>query len=330
METVKMVTRVAGEEVFVGECHPARARVLVKKQLASWVDGKVLLHVLNVHDKLLASNPEAARGPLDDNNVSKQEMERRLAWFRAFMEKSSRALIAGSVELPTVEEVAARQWQAPPRLSDAGRTFIKGPLFGRVQSFFTESRSWDDRAVFIAEVRKSTYDEVLTQMSVEGADLVDAWQEACDLVDDVQLEALPDDEVEAFFTDEGASVDPVDHQVWESAPDVSGVFGPSFEEHASERAEHTLKSLFRDGVVVTPSDDRLPLPEPVADRLEAPPFDQETYRQQRERDARIFAAERASLEDSLRQVATVRQVLAVHNRTPSGAVRVRLASMKSE
>ncbi len=30
MEVVKMIASVAGEEVFMGECHPARARVLVK------------------------------------------------------------------------------------------------------------------------------------------------------------------------------------------------------------------------------------------------------------------------------------------------------------
>jgi hypothetical protein len=113
MEMVKMVASVAGEEVFVGECHPARARVLVKKQLASWKDGKILLHILNVHDKLLENNPELAHGPLDDGNVSKLEMERRLAWFRSFMEKSSKALARLARPLPSLEE--AQAWASRPR-----------------------------------------------------------------------------------------------------------------------------------------------------------------------------------------------------------------------
>lgn len=107
MEAVKMVASVAGEEVFVGECHPARARVLVKRQFASWKDGKVLLHILNVHDQVLSTNPEAIRGPLDDGNVSKQELERRMAWFRSFMEKVTHVVASHFIELPSKEEAEA-------------------------------------------------------------------------------------------------------------------------------------------------------------------------------------------------------------------------------
>ena len=105
---IKMVTSIAGEEVFVGDCHPARARILVKKELASWKDGKLLLHILGVHDALLKGNPDVARGPLDDENVSKQEMERRLAWFRSFLVKSSKVFAKMAQSLPSLEE--AEEW----------------------------------------------------------------------------------------------------------------------------------------------------------------------------------------------------------------------------
>lgn len=112
MEVVKMIALVAGEEVFMGECHPARARVLVKKELASWKDGKLLLHVLSVHDKILANNPEAIYGPQDKGGVSKAELERRLAWFRSFMTTSTKVLAQMARPLPSLEE--ALRWAGPP------------------------------------------------------------------------------------------------------------------------------------------------------------------------------------------------------------------------
>lgn len=315
MEVVKMVTKVAGEEVFVGECHPARARVLVKRQLASWMDGKVLLHVLNVHDKLLASNPEAARGPLDDENVSKQEMERRLAWFRSFMERSSRALVAGTVELPTVEEAAKSVYDSVPRLSDEGRAFVRGPIEERLRSFFAENRSWDDREVFLASVRKDAHDAVMAQMMAEGVNPAEAWQVAGEVVDEAHLKAIPDDEVDVFFMDE-VDLDPVDPGVWETEPDVSAMFGPDWAFKAKIAA------------LVSPRDD-IKLDEPTM-APSPPPFDVEAYKQGRERDARLLAAQQSALEEAPRPVATLRQVMAVHARTPSGNVRVRLTPQTPE
>lgn len=107
---IKMVARIAGEEVYVGECNSARARILVKQNYASWHEGKILLHILNVHDTLLATNPILGQGPLDDENVSKQEIERRMAWFRSVLQKTSVMLSPDRHirPLPSVEE--AREW----------------------------------------------------------------------------------------------------------------------------------------------------------------------------------------------------------------------------
>lgn len=122
---IKMITSIAGEEIFVGDCHPARARILVKKELASWKDGKLLLHVLGVHDALLKGNPDVARGPLDDENVSKQEMERRLAWFRSLMVKSSKVFAQMARPLPSLEEAEA--WEELQATSLLGAEVVATP-----------------------------------------------------------------------------------------------------------------------------------------------------------------------------------------------------------
>ena len=40
---VKMITRMGGQDVPLGECHPGQARVLVREEMAAWQDGKLLL-----------------------------------------------------------------------------------------------------------------------------------------------------------------------------------------------------------------------------------------------------------------------------------------------
>lgn len=171
MEVVKMVASVAGEEVFVGECHPARARVLVKKQLASWKDGKILLHVLQVHDKLLAANPEAARGPLDDENVSKQEMERRLAWFRSFMDKSARVLVRGHRPLPSKEETAAWKEKHLREREEAWAREVHASEETRIKYNIVEPTISDEEAA-------SYFEDVPLPEELEEVDLRYYWEAA--------------------------------------------------------------------------------------------------------------------------------------------------------
>lgn len=172
MESVKMVTNVAGEEMYVGECHPARARVLVKKELASWRDGKVLLHVLNVHDKLLSSNPEAARGPLDDNNVSKQEMERRFAWFRSFMDKTTRVLVAGRMELPSKEEAEELSSKEVPPSS-------RLPIENRYEKASREEQASFEEACLLVG-KEFTEDNFIEELSGDPVLLSSLWDEVPD------------------------------------------------------------------------------------------------------------------------------------------------------
>ena len=330
MEKVKMVTQVAGEEVFVGECHPARARVLVKKQIASWLDGKVLLHVLNVHDKLLASNPDAWHGPLDDGNVSKQEMERRTAWFRSFMEKSSRALVAGTVELPSEEELQQARAGGYDVLFDGeSRNQVMDWLVPALRALLSEEdfdigdvgcqvRLQDIRTKVVAEVVK--------------AGVPDSWQIMCDLMDFATNLAIPDEEVAGYFEDVPLGEPAVDPQLlWEVDPDVSAVFGgvtpvPLFEtmnedgvpEMTHTRANSIDPSTRVDGMT-TPSLHR-----------SAPVFDRQVYEKQLARDVVLAEGARAALyEETPRLVASIRQVQALHSRPLSGKVTVRLSTEPS-
>lgn len=217
METVKMIASVAGEEVFCGECHPARARVLVKKQLASWKDGKVLLHILNVHDQLLTNNPDARRGPLDDENVSKQELERRFAWFRSFMKKAADALSEGAaMELPSREEADAWVADRAQRQED-----IEEDVAGQ---------GWRSLSPRASEAPMSDADvgEWFIDLDM-GFEAVPAYVpvDDTDRQDLVKLSALWEGGESATS---GEDLDGGEHPhvsmmpLWASAPDVGGVF----------------------------------------------------------------------------------------------------------
>lgn len=329
MEKVKMVTQVAGEEVFVGECHPARARVLVKKQIASWLDGKVLLHVLNVHDKLLASNPDAWHGPLDDGNVSKQEMERRTAWFRSFMEKSSRALVAGTVELPSEEEVKQARAGSEIPFGGEAREQVMGWLVPALRALLSEE-GFDIGDVGCQGRLQDIRTKVLTEVAKAG--VVDGWQVMGDLMAFATNLAIPDEEVAGYFEDVPLGEPAVDPQsLWEVDPDVSAVFGgvtpyPLFEtmnEDGVPEMSHTRTNSIDPSVRV----DGMTTP---SLHSSAPVFDRQVYEKQLARDVVLAEGARAALyEETPRLVASIRQVQALYSRPPSGKITVRLSTEPS-
>ena len=228
MEVIKMIASVAGEEVFVGECHPARARVLVKKQLASWKDGKILLHVLSVHDKMLESNPHAAHGPLDDKNVSKAELERRLAWFRSFMEKSTQVLAKGNVALPTLEEVAAwRQpdsskgsepwaevpsWDGPPTRTSTHTRFVVMPPYRTAAAAVSDAETKE-----YFHTNTLALSDLWAPESQDGDILADLFGMPADAKVESEDDAT-DEDVAAFLREYGLEV------LWLTDPDVNAEF----------------------------------------------------------------------------------------------------------
>lgn len=92
---IKMVTRLGGEEFTVGECSPAQARILSKKDHAKLVDGKLLVSIRPFHLDM-AVNDVAAGGMSitpRDPNVSDAELGRRLDWFRSLLGNGTLAQI---------------------------------------------------------------------------------------------------------------------------------------------------------------------------------------------------------------------------------------------
>jgi hypothetical protein len=77
-----MVTRLGDQEVVVGECSSAQARILSKKEHAKFVDGKLMVSIRPFHADM-ALNSIADRDK--DPNVSTAEVRRRLDWFRGLL-----------------------------------------------------------------------------------------------------------------------------------------------------------------------------------------------------------------------------------------------------
>lgn len=248
MEVVKMIASVAGEEVFMGECHPARARVLVKKQLASWKDGKLLLHILGVHDALLTNNPESARGPLDDENVSKQEMERRFAWFRNFMVKSTKVFAKMARSLPSLED--ARAWaEAEKEKAEASSTDQTSAVFGHPIGTIPSFR-FGYRGSKLLLYRTPEPEVVLTDAEAEAyfekesAEIIERFVSSRDTRD--QERDLVELAADGFIAEHGLSA------IWETAPDMSRVFrvpvlpaGPDITEAEYEKLRERDRMLLR-------------------------------------------------------------------------------------
>lgn len=58
-KVIKLVTRMGGEEVVVGTCHPGQARILRKNGMAEWDKGKlVLANFLSGHSSVPERSPE--------------------------------------------------------------------------------------------------------------------------------------------------------------------------------------------------------------------------------------------------------------------------------
>lgn len=93
---VKMVIRVGKDEVPLGECHPAQARNLVKKEYASWDDGKLLILGRPTFLRMLGDEKEHWTLSYERPDVSDSELDRRKAWFKEFMTQAVKAVIPSS------------------------------------------------------------------------------------------------------------------------------------------------------------------------------------------------------------------------------------------
>lgn len=82
---VKLIADLGLDEAFdAGHCHPSQARILIKKKLAEWHDGKLLVRLRPVH-LAVASMVERIDGE-DKRQVSEAEILRRQQWLRAIVQ----------------------------------------------------------------------------------------------------------------------------------------------------------------------------------------------------------------------------------------------------
>lgn len=192
-KTIEMIALIGGQEFPAGKCSPAQARILVKKELASWRDGKLIMLVRQAHADLLDSNEHVWKGPLDDNNVSGAEMDRRQAWFRALLPKVNKTLaLVGESVIAKISESARELWE--------GRSLQKH-----------RNSSWD-----IGGEAKTRLHAILRE---RGGAVTE--EEYLEIVRDIEEElALPQDDK--------LGDDPLPLGEWDDVPEVpKGFWGPT-------------------------------------------------------------------------------------------------------
>lgn len=96
---VKMMIRVGKDEIPLGECHAAQARNLVKKEFASWQDGKLLILARPAFLKLMEDGDHWVRSA-EKADISDRELDRRKIWFKEFMTKAALAVSKSQDDKP--------------------------------------------------------------------------------------------------------------------------------------------------------------------------------------------------------------------------------------
>ena len=115
---VKMVIRVGSDEVPLGECHAAQARGMVKKEYASWQDGKLLILGRPAFLKIMMDgNHWLMEGERPD--VSERELDRRKIWFKDFMTNATKAV------LKTIEPPKESRWIGSGKSANPPRFMVE-------------------------------------------------------------------------------------------------------------------------------------------------------------------------------------------------------------
>jgi hypothetical protein len=102
VKKIKMVTRLGDQEVVVGECSSAQARILSKKEHGKFVDGKLMFSNRPIHADM-AVNSIASEDK--DPNVSTAEVRRRLDWFRGLLGPGTLAALPRGSDLSHILSV---------------------------------------------------------------------------------------------------------------------------------------------------------------------------------------------------------------------------------
>jgi|APSaa5957512622_1039677.scaffolds.fasta_scaffold36023_5 hypothetical protein len=122
MSQIIMFARVGDEDIHVGKCTHAQARIITKKGHGEVEDGKLRLNIRPVH---LEVAERAVHEPTDPN-VSKKELQRRIEWLRGLM---------GAVALTEAPDATLLRERWKISLLDKRQRERELPTEGEVSSF---------------------------------------------------------------------------------------------------------------------------------------------------------------------------------------------------
>jgi hypothetical protein len=161
-----------GEPFDAGHCHPSQARILVKKKLAEWRDGKLLVMLRPVH---IAVAMNTLTLPGEDQDVSEEEVQRRQGWFRAVV----RGVLQSDTHGSDLGKILGYHLDEGMRIVGPRDTLnLIQALSFRKQEELREKLDWlkknadpepDD------STDDSWYDQDADPPSVTDKDLLDAW-----------------------------------------------------------------------------------------------------------------------------------------------------------
>lgn len=245
-DSIAMFARMDAQDFALGFCHPAQARLLVKQELASWQDGKLLLILRPSYMSLIDANSLSCwRGPLDDSNqMSDGEMKRRRAWFKDMLPKVAIATAESNSkdsritytqeELQKIENSAATYMEAAGCHPDQEITEEEAAFFFEERPLKTDlkdlqalwNRDTDEDAKFFKNSATSNnlldvLKLLVTRYSATGGTpeaLQNLWND-----DSNPGEMETEEEKSCSEFSERISINPLEN-VWDSSPDVSSAF----------------------------------------------------------------------------------------------------------
>jgi hypothetical protein len=111
-QAVLMVTQLGDQEIQVGRCSHAQARLMVKKEHGIIKKGKLYIQLRPVHLKAAEYSIHALRGT-HNPQVSQAELDRRLSWFKELVANVTH----GQIMQPVTEKAPRVEWSPPSRKS---------------------------------------------------------------------------------------------------------------------------------------------------------------------------------------------------------------------
>jgi len=159
-----MYAQAGDERLYVGHCHPGGARKLVKKELASWDNGDLILILQPVYLKFMEQDFWTGER---DHEISRAELDRRRHWFKNLVSRGAQALL--SQERSDLTRLLDYTATLVDVIGPTGsKVFIHSRLTADISSR-TEEDIWDPEELLHIAPAKDTGEKVsLTEEQLEA------------------------------------------------------------------------------------------------------------------------------------------------------------------